>query len=349
MFTLPKHLEASQPPEAHGLERDQVRLMVTHYHSDRITHTQFTQLPDQLTAGDVLVINTSGTRNAALAAARENGEPVRLHTSTQLPNGRWIVELRRMDEEGTQPLLDAQAGEVVTFPNGGTLELAKPLKPQYPPNAAGNAVRLWVAEFDLPLSVTAYLERYGEPIRYNYVPEAWDAAYYQTVYASETGSAEMPSAGRAFTPGLITRLVAKGVLIVPITLHTGVASLESHEAPYKEYFEIPAITAETVNAARVRANRVVAIGTTTVRALETQTDPAGSTYAGLGWTDLVIQPDSGIRSVDALLTGFHEPEASHLDMLLALVGRRHLELSYLEALAEEYLWHEFGDLHLILP
>jgi S-adenosylmethionine:tRNA ribosyltransferase-isomerase len=163
------------------------------------------------------------------------------------------------------------------------------------------------------------------------------------------GSAEMPSAGRAFTPELIARLVARGVQFAPLILHTGVASLEDHEPPYEEYYRVPLETARLVNAARAAHRRVIAVGTTSVRALESVTDEAGTAHPGEGWTRLVITPERGVRAVDALLTGLHEPRASHLAMLEALAGLGHLQLSYGEALRQGYLWHEFGDLHLILP
>jgi S-adenosylmethionine:tRNA ribosyltransferase-isomerase len=163
------------------------------------------------------------------------------------------------------------------------------------------------------------------------------------------GSAEMPSAGRAFTPELITRLVARGVQVAPLLLHTGVASLEEHEPPYEEFYRVPLETARRVNAARAAGKRVVAVGTTVVRALESVTDEEGGTHPGEGWTPLVVTPERGIRAVHGMLTGLHEPRASHLAMLEALAGRRHLEVAYAEALTAQYLWHEFGDLHLILP
>ncbi|MDX1401503.1 MAG: S-adenosylmethionine:tRNA ribosyltransferase-isomerase, partial [Kiloniellales bacterium] len=209
--------------------------------------------------------------------------------------------------------------------------------------------RLWVASLDLPLPLHPYLDLHGSPIRYRYVRRAGPKAYYQTVYATEPGSAEMPSAGRAFTPELITRLVAQGIQVAPLLLHTGVASLEENERPYEEYYRVPAETAATVNAARQAGKRIIAVGTTVVRALETVTDGAGRVHAGSGWTEVIISPERGLRVVSGLLTGFHEPRATHLAMLEALCGQRHLQLTYQQALDGRYLWHEFGDLHLILP
>src|SRR5262249_11678535 len=153
---------------------------------------------------------------------------------------------------------------------------------------------------------------------------------------------------RAFTPELMTRLIAQGVQIAPLLLHTGVASIENHEPPYEEYYRVSLATARVVNEARATGRRVIAIGTTVVRALETVTDESGVAHPGEGWTSLIITPERGVRAVDGLLTGLHEPRASHLAMLEAICGREHLRLAYAEALRERYLWHEFGDLHLLL-
>lgn len=346
-FNLPSHLEASEPPEARGLPRDQVKLMVSHYADDTITHTQFSDIGRHLSAGDLLVINTSGTLNAALDAQRADGTLLELHLSTHLPANLWSIELREPTENGTCPFYTAQAGESLHLPGNGRITLHTPYNSQQRCNP--ERVRLWIASLQLPLPVHAYLAAYGFPIRYSYVNQAWPSSTYQTVYANEMGSAEMPSAGRAFTTELITKLVAQGVQIAPLLLHTGVASLEDHEPPYAEYYRVPASTAALVNQARQRGKRVVAVGTTVIRALETVTDHNGQTHAGSGWTDLVITPQRDIRSVNGLLTGLHEPQATHLALLAALTGLQHLQLTYTAALTHAYLWHEFGDLHLILP
>jgi S-adenosylmethionine:tRNA ribosyltransferase-isomerase len=206
-----------------------------------------------------------------------------------------------------------------------------------------------VAELKLPMTIDDYLLRWGFPIRYNYVKEKWPASYYQTVYATETGSAEMPSAGRPFTPEAMHRLVSKGIRVLPLILHTGISNIETHEPPYKEYYRVPEATALGVWQARTEGRRVVAVGTTVVRALESVTNIHGQVRAGEGWTCLVITPERRLRAVTALLTGFHEPQATHLAMLEALAGKRHIQSAYEQALREKYLWHEFGDLHLILP
>lgn len=346
-FVLPPSLEASEPPEARGLARDAVRLMVSHVASDLVRHVRFTDLPAFLAPGDLIVINTSGTMNAALAASRGDGSKLELHLSTQLPGGLWTVELRRPTRDDTEPFYGLVPGETLRLPAGATASVHTPYDCGCGRPAEG-APRLWVATLHLPQALQPYLARHGFPIRYGYVRRSWPSRYYQTVYATEMGSAEMPSAGRAFTPNLLTRLIAQGVQVAPLLLHTGVASLESHEPPYEERYRVPAATARQVNAAHAGGKRVIAVGTTVVRALETVTDADGITHPGEGWTCMVVTPGRPVRSVSGLLTGLHEPRSSHLLMLEALAGRPHLEITYAEALRERYLWHEFGDLHLLL-
>lgn len=367
-FTLPPILEASEPPEARGLARDQVGLMVSRISTDEISHTSFRQLGSFLLPGDLLVLNTSGTLNAALPATRADGTHVELHLSTRQPSRKWVVELRAFVDESarlTRPFHETgalQPGEQFILPAEGRLRLIAPYAPGQtavaeaeptplaaPRTPAPVSPRLWVAELTPAEELVPYLEAHGAPIRYSYVREEWPLSYYQTVYATEPGSAEMPSAGRAFTPELLTGLMARGVQIAPLLLHTGVASVESHEPPYPEYYRVPEPTARLVNAAHAAGQRVIAVGTTVVRALESATGADGQTRPLSGWTDLLITPERGLRAVDGLLTGLHEPRSTHLAMLETLAGRRHLELTYRAAIEQGYLWHEFGDLHLILP
>jgi len=354
-FEVPPELEAAEPAEARGLTRDDVRLMVSHYSGGGIVHARFRQLPEYLAPGDVLVINTSGTLQAALSAKRGDGTPIELHLSTRLPHSdpdaerptgptRWVVELRQLVDGGTESLYTAAAGETLELPGGARASLEAP----YATLSEGR-VRLWVAVLTLPEPVLAYLDHHGFPIRYSYVHTPWPASYYQTVYATEAGSAEMPSAGRAFTPEILTQLVARGVTVAPLLLHTGVASPEAFEPPYEEFYRVSAATARLVNSARRAGQRIIAVGTTVVRALETVAQTDGTVRGGEGWTDLVISPTRGLRTVSGLLTGLHEPRASHLANVGRLAGYDHLRPVYAEALRQRYLWHEFGDLHFILP
>lgn len=350
-FQLPGRLEANEPPEARGLARDQVRLLVTHYREEKFIQSRFSSLPDFFKPGDILVINTSGTLKAALHATREDGNRLELHISTNFNADLLVVELRKPAAVGSDPYLEAKVGERLNLPGGASVRLLQPYRANHAENGrvGDKGVRLWVASADLPTSLLPYLDRFGFPIRYKYVRTAWPIEYYQTVYADEPGSAEMPSAGRAFTEDLIGELKLRGVQLTPIVLHTGVASLEADEMPYPEYYRVPEVTARLINEARNKGKRTVAVGTTSVRAIETVTDNIGRVNPGEGWTNLVIKPGRELRSINGLLTGFHEPRSSHLGILTALAGREHVHKSYRVALEKGYLWHEFGDLHLILP
>jgi S-adenosylmethionine:tRNA ribosyltransferase-isomerase len=355
-FILPEELVAREPPETRGLTRDGVRLLVSDPDTDDVRHATARDLPGFLDAGDVLVVNASATINAALDGWRcERGSAaetlVALHLSSPVPSSsdehRWIVELRRLATDGTRPLLDARAGERIRLRGGGSATLVAPFggRPSSLPNGS---VRLWEAEVACPGGVMAYAAEFGAPIRYGYVRERWPLYMFQTMFGMEPGSAEMPSAGRPFTANIVMRLQSKGVVIAPIVLHTGVASLEAGEPPYPERFRVGPCAAAAVNRARETGGRVVAVGTTVVRALETVAAPNGNVSAGEGWTELVITPERGVRTVDALVTGFHEPRASHLAMLEAIAGRDHLAIAYRAALENRYLWHEFGDVHLLV-
>jgi S-adenosylmethionine:tRNA ribosyltransferase-isomerase len=339
-FDLPAELEAGEPPEARGLTRDGVRMMVAYRSDLRLVHSTFALLPAFLDPGDLVVVNTSGTIPAAIDATTTDGRAVVVHLSTQLDDGRWVVELRRPSGRSTERWTGALPDGPLALADHGTLTFLSPY---------GGARRLWIASVVLPAPVLTWLAVHGRPIRYGYVERPWPIGAYQNVYVTEPGSAEMPSAGRPFTPEVITRLVAKGVGVTPLVLHTGVASLEADELPYPEHARVPATTAMRVNATHAAGGRVIAVGTTVVRALESAADERGVVSAYDGWTDVVITPERGVRVVDGLVTGWHEPEASHLLMLEAVAGRPLLEASYAASLAEGYRWHEFGDLHVILP
>jgi len=349
---LPKHLEAGEPPEARGLRRDEVRLLVSRVDTDSIAHSRFSELPRWLAPGDLLVVNTSGTLNAALAATTHEGERFDVHVSTRLPGNFWAVEVRRPGPIASLPYRDARPGMTLALTGNGQVTLLAP----YPLiGKVDSHSRLWMAALDLPEPSVPYLERFGTPIRYSYVTRAWPTSMYQTVFATEPGSAEMPSAGRPFTPELVTRLVSSGIQIAPLLLHTGVASLEDHEPPYEEFFRVTPETADRVNATRAAGHRVIAVGTTVVRALETVTDRRGTTHPAEGWTDLVITAARPLRAVTGMITGFHEPHATHLAMINQVIAAAgsdqppsHLDRAYAEARREGYLWHEFGDSHLIV-
>jgi len=331
-FDLPTVLEATEPPEARGLARDGVRLMVSRTRARSVSHHRFTDLPSLLLPGDLLVVNTSGTIPAAVRAG-----DLEVHFSGQLPDGAWLAEFRRVSGKSSVPNGSVSPGQVIDLPGGAWLRVVAP---------AG--ARLW--QVRAPVAVVPYLLRHGFPVRYSYAAEGqWPLAAYQTVFAAAPGSAEMPSAARPFTPAIVTALVTRGVAIAPVTLHCGVSSLEAGEDPYPEWFEVPPATARLVNMTRQSGGRVIAAGTTVVRALESATLPETSVSPRAGWTSHVVTPETGVRVVDGLLTGLHEPRSSHLRMLAAFHEQDLLRECYDAALTEGYLWHEFGDVHLMLP
>ncbi|MET7846994.1 S-adenosylmethionine:tRNA ribosyltransferase-isomerase [Streptomyces avermitilis] len=361
---VPEELSARVPAEQRGpgLDRDSVRLLVSR--GTEVSHHDFVELPRQLRAGDLLVVNTSPTLAAAVDGRIGHARVV-VHFSTRGEDGRWAVELRDPDGRGTtRARTGGAAGAEVRLPDGVRLVLEEPL--------AGRSERLWWARVSAlgGADVLGLLRGHGRPIRYSYTERDQPLSVYQTVFALPSadgaGSAEMPSAARPFTARLVAELVSRGVQFAPITLHTGVASAEAHEPPYPERFAVPEASARLINAARAprtpreaspsgggdgsrEGGRVIAVGTTAVRAVESAADADGVVRPTEGWTDLVVTPERGVRVVDGLLTGLHEPEASHLLMLEALAGRAAVDRGYEEALAGLYLWHEFGDLHLILP
>jgi S-adenosylmethionine:tRNA ribosyltransferase-isomerase len=352
---VPEELSARVPAEQRGpgLDRDAVRLLVSR--GEEVTHHAFGELPRLLRAGDLLVVNTSPTLAAAVDGRLGHARVV-VHFSTLGDDGRWAVELREPDGRGTtRARTGARTGTEVVLPGAGRLVLEEPVSPR--------GERLWWARPDG--DVLGLLRAHGRPIRYAYTERNQPLSAYQTVFALPSadgpGSAEMPSAARPFTPRLVTELVSRGVGFAPVTLHTGVASAEAHEPPYPERFAVPEASARLINAVKAERSgraarpgrraggRVIAVGTTAVRAVESAAGEDGVVRGAAGWTDLVVTPERGVGVVDGLLTGLHEPEASHLLMLEAVAGRPGVERAYEEAVRGRYLWHEFGDVHLILP
>ena len=342
-FALPAELEAHDPPEARGVARDGVRLLVSRRATEEVSHRAFRDLPGLLLPGDLVVVNDTGTLPAQVRA----GRGLAVHFSTALPDGAWLVELRALcsgpsgagKDKISRPNGAGFPAQVIDLPGGAALTLER---------RAGS--RLWRAR--LSVAVVPYLLRYGIPIRYSYVSRDWPLAAYQTVFSRKPGSAEMPSASRPFTPPVVTALAARGVLIAPLTLHAGVSSLEADEDPYPEPYDVPPATARLVNHVRADGGRIIAAGTTVVRALETAAlgeRVGGQVVASAGWTSHVVTPETGVKAVDGLLTGLHEPRSSHLRMLAAFAGPELLSRCYESAVRSRYLWHEFGDVHLLLP
>ncbi len=322
-------LDAVAPPERRGLDRDAVRLLVTDRAAGTHSHARFFQLPAFLRTGDVLVVNDSATLPAALRARRINGEALPLHVATMVDPRLWMAEPR-----GT-----VLCGEELRLPGRASAVMIAPVEPEQP--------RLWYAWFGLPLPMYAYLAVHGEPIRYGYVTQKFPLSDYQTMFARETGSSEMPSAARPFTVRTVNALQQRGIEIVTITLHCGLASMERPERPGPERYAVSYEAAAALNRARSEERRAIAVGTTAVRALESSLQ-RGRVVPSAGWTDLVIDERHVVRSVDGLLSGFHAAGATHQSILRAFLDSDLLSTAYDQAAMHGYYQHEFGDVHLIL-
>jgi S-adenosylmethionine:tRNA ribosyltransferase-isomerase len=338
-FVVPPGSEATVPPEARGLARDEVRLAVATH--TRTEHHRVRDLPAWLEPGDLLVVNTSGTLPAAVDVVRR-GRRWLLHVSAALDDGSWAVELREPDGRGPAAL---GAGEVLRLPGGVHLRVDAP--------TPSGQTRLWRALALPAVDRTDFLLEHGRPIRYSHVEGEWPLPTLQNEYAAVPGSAEMPSAGRPLTRRVLVDLMAGGVVVAPVVLHTGVSSQEVHEPPQPEWYAVPAPTARLVELTRSHGGRVVAVGTTVTRALESAVDArTRRLVAREGWTSLVLGPERPARVVTGLLTGLHEPRASHLDLLAAVGGGALVARAYADITAPaspRYLWHEFGDSMLLLP
>ena len=338
-FELPPELEAHQPPEMRGLGRDQVRLLVLPRFEGAAIHTQFRAIGEFLRPGDLLVVNNSRTLPALLQARDEAGKEVEVRLAHRRSEDRWdALVLNGRAHIG-------HAGMRLDFGQGLSGEVLAP-NPDLP--------FLWQLQFDQCCAeLLNLIYRLGFPIRYDYVPDSLPLDLYQTVYAGEPGSVEMVSAGRPFTWELLLRLQREGIGLAALSLHTGLSSsrdeaIDASYPNYEEEFSVPAATAEAINACREAGGRVIAVGTTVVRTLETVAREDGRLIPARGWTRLHIDPGHRLRAVDALLTGLHEPESSHLDLLSAFVQPDRLRAVYLQAVEKRYLWHEFGDMNLII-
>jgi S-adenosylmethionine:tRNA ribosyltransferase-isomerase len=339
-FERAPNSHATEPPEARGVSRDRVKLLVARPRG--ISHAAFADLGAYLRAGDLLVVNNSATLAAAVDGSRA-GRPVTVHFSAGLAHHVWVVEIRPVID-ATGHLPDIRPRERIALPGGALLEVAA----SYPRSGVAGS-RLWTSLVAVEGDVASYLERHGRPIRYAYVPRQWPLSSYQTVFARQPGGAEMASAARPFSTELVTSLIASGITIAPITLHAGVSSAEPGEAPVAEPFDVSPTSARLVNMTRDGGGRVIAVGTTVTRALESAVAVDGVVEPVKGWTDLVLGPDRAVRVVDGLITGWHDAGASHLLLLEAVAGADLVARAYREATRNDYLWHEFGDSALFLP
>jgi S-adenosylmethionine:tRNA ribosyltransferase-isomerase len=337
-FALPQDAAPSQPVEAQGLARDDVRLLIAM--PDGLQHARFADLSDWLRPGDLLVVNTSATLPSAVDGLRSDGSPVVVHFSSPIDKARWAVEMRRPD--GSGPVPDGDPTEILALPGGARLRLLAAQS-----GGGDGPSRLWQARIEAPIE--QYLGSFGRPITYGPTLDRWPLSTYQTIFATEPGSAEMPSAARPFTDALVTKLLVHGISLAPIVLHAGVSSLDAKEPPQAERFAVSPTTARLVNHTHDSGGRVIAVGTTVTRALEAAARRDGRVVPRRGRTHLVLGPRRPARVVDGLITGWHSPGASHLLLLEAVARADLVQRAYDEAVRSHYRWHEFGDSCLFLP
>ncbi|AFY56738.1 S-adenosylmethionine:tRNA-ribosyltransferase-isomerase (queuine synthetase) [Rivularia sp. PCC 7116] len=343
-FLLPAELSAKEPPERRGIARDGVRLMTINRNSGEVDHSRFNGISEFLRPGDLLIFNTSRTLPASLQGCDCTLDKyLEIRLAQHLPDDSWLALL--MCQQGNPFACGLQEGMNLDFGEGLTAKVE---------NQDIHIPRLWKISFSLAgTQLMDSIYRLGNPIRYEYVSKPWDLDYYQTVYAKEPGSAEMPSAGRAFTWKLLFDLKRKGIETAQIVLHTGLSSYMDdeldalHPASEEEYF-ISETAAKKINRVRQEGGRIIAVGTTVVRALESAVDIEGLIKPQHSYTRLHISAEHQLKIVDGLLTGMHEPEASHLDLLTAFLSAEQIQVAYEDAVQRGYLWHEFGDLNLIL-
>ena len=335
-FFLPDELNASDPPEKRGIRRDHVRMMVLDRATGEIRHDRFFHLTNYLHPGDLVILNNSRTIPAVLQAEW-------LRNTVQLAPKVEVRLARRRGEDAWDALIVAspiKTGDILQFsPELSATVIAEK------ENSPLKIIKFSKKGTDLFNIIYAL----GEPVRYEYIDHPWDLDYYQTVFASHPGSVEMPSAGRAFSWELLFKLISNDIQVEFIQLHTGLSYLlddqwvQTPEENEEEY-HITDRTMEMILETKASGKKVIAVGTTVVRALES----AAKNGALSGLTNLYIDQHYPLKIADGIITGFHEPKASHLDMLSAFVSEQNLLKAYDQAIGAGYLWHEFGDMNLII-
>lgn len=332
-FELPEELIAQTPLE----RRDASRLLVLNKQTGEIAHHHFYDLPSFLNAGDCLVLNDSRVLPARLMGNRLTGGAVEVVLLRDLGNGKW--------ECLTRPGRKTKPGTDLTFGDGVlTATVTDALDD-------GNKV----LQFHYDGIFLEILDQLGKmPLPPYIKEELQDRERYQTVYSREIGSAAAPTAGLHFTPELLDQIAAKGVKICYVTLHVGLGTFRPvkeedilDHVMHSEYCEIPAETARIINETKAAGGRVVAVGTTSCRTLESFTDPDGTVNAKGGWTDIFIYPGYTFKCIDALVTNFHLPESTLIMLVSALAGREQILHAYETAVQERYRFFSFGDAMLI--
>jgi len=337
-YELPPSAIAQEP----ATPRDASRLLVLDRARARWADRRFADLPELLRPDDCLVVNESRVIPARLLGAlAEDGRPVELLLLRELEPGRWDALARpaRRCRIGARIVLGGGVAQAVVAAQGEEGRRVVTLESPWP-------ARELLERYGLP-PLPPYIDRHG-------APKPDDRERYQTVYARAEGSVAAPTAGLHFTPELLERVRARGVEVVPLTLHVGPgtfrplksAMVEGHRME-AETVEIPAATADAVNRARAASRRVIAVGTTTTRALEWAWDAASGVAPRAGRADLFIHPPHRFRVVDALITNFHLPRSTLLVLVSALAGRELVLAAYRHAIAAGYRFYSYGDAMLI--
>ncbi|NLJ74631.1 MAG: tRNA preQ1(34) S-adenosylmethionine ribosyltransferase-isomerase QueA [Firmicutes bacterium] len=333
-FTLPEELIAQTPLE----HRDQSRLMVVKRNSLAVSDRTFSDIIDYVGPQDVLVINDTRVIPARLYGVRaETQGAVELLLLRPYEEGRWevLVKPGKRAKVGTKivfsPKLSCEV--IATTPAGGRL-----------------------VDFEFSGDFDQILDELGETPLPPYIHEKLDdSERYQTVYSRHAGSAAAPTAGLHFTDDLLKKIISKGTAIVPLTLHVGLGTfrpvkvdeVEDH-VMHAEYYHLPEASAQTINERRAQGGRVFAVGTTSVRTLETLADESGQVRAGSGWTDIFIYPGYQFKAVDAVITNFHLPKSSLLMLVSAFAGHDTIRYAYRNAVERQYRFFSFGDAMLLI-
>ena len=338
---IPQSKFASAPAEERGISRDQSLLLVTNNKTGDISHTVFSEIGNYLDSGDLFIYNNSATNPVCFDLVTKDGQKYELRLSQKLLYKIWIVELNFLGK----PVSEFESGEIILLPEETPCLLVSPFKYKYAKDS-----QLWIVSIRFNENYSNelnYLYKYAHPHHYYYHAAQWPIEDFQTVFSSAPGSAEMPCAGRGFTNQLLNKLQSHGIEFIPITLHCGTNS-EGHVPPHAEYYDVSLTTSNAINQAIAEKRRIIAIGTTVVRALVTVTDKRGKLHPGSGWTQKVICPEDLVLNLSGMVTTLHQTKATHLDIIRKFISEELLETAYIQALKMDYLWHEFGDFHLLI-